>query len=116
MDSEWFVVLNSFPRAEANRPADLFAKWYVRDGEEYRDQAAADVPEVEADGMLNGKRVVEPDEDIPSVCPFSGKSSAETNGNGVNGKANGASGGCPFSGVKEAEALAGLKINGEEKA
>lgn len=84
---------------------DLFAKWYVKDGEEFADEAEA--PEVEADGVLNGKRVVEPDEEMPSVCPFSGKESKSEEGEAPTG-------GCPFAGLKEAEALAGMKL-GEEK-
>jgi len=35
---------------------DLFAKWYVRDGEEFADERL--VPEVEPEGYLHGKRVL----------------------------------------------------------
>lgn len=35
---------------------DLFAKWYVRDGEEFAEQRL--VPEVEPEGYLHGKRVL----------------------------------------------------------
>lgn len=63
---------------------DLFAKWYVRDGDEF----AADMekPEFEQEGYLDGKRILE-DIDVedqkdgdatpktpksPTTCPFSG--------------------------------------------
>lgn len=60
---------------------DLFAKWYVRDGEEYG-QGTEDVV-IEKEGYLHGKKILE-DEDVeeeedgedvgraPGVCPFSG--------------------------------------------
>jgi hypothetical protein len=35
---------------------DLFAKWYVRDGDEFADERL--VPEVEPEGFLHGKRVL----------------------------------------------------------
>jgi hypothetical protein len=56
---------------------DLFAKWYVRDGEEFEDEVL--VPEVEAEGWLGGKRVLgdaegseELDESgaMKGTCPF----------------------------------------------
>jgi len=55
---------------------DLFAKWYVRDGEEF----AADMedPETEQEGFLHGKRIVGPekpgDEEDTTAggCPFGG--------------------------------------------
>ncbi|KAH7389722.1 Protoglobin-domain-containing protein [Phaeosphaeria sp. MPI-PUGE-AT-0046c] len=60
---------------------DLFAKWYVRDGEEFEDEVL--VPEVEAEGWLHGKRVLgEWDGEIEEsamkagTCPF--KNLAET--------------------------------------
>ncbi|KAI0410577.1 Protoglobin-domain-containing protein [Xylaria grammica] len=55
---------------------DLFAKWYVRDGDEFVDEAEA--PEIEREGYLFGKRMLddleEEAEDIgsASACPFSG--------------------------------------------
>lgn len=36
---------------------DLFAKWYVRDGEEYA--AEAEKPEVEQEGYLDGRKVLD---------------------------------------------------------
>jgi len=88
---------------------DLFAKWYVTDGAEFRDEMT-EQPEIEADGFLHGKRIVDPDDaTVPvakSACPFSGKSAED---------AEASSGGCPFSGVAEAEKLAGLKLSEEKK-
>ncbi|KAF2013970.1 hypothetical protein BU24DRAFT_424978 [Aaosphaeria arxii CBS 175.79] len=59
---------------------DLFAKWYVRDGEEFEDERL--VPEIEAEGYLHGKKVVHDGseseseiEDAASAkgsCPFKG--------------------------------------------
>jgi len=43
---------------------DLFAKWYVRDGEEFNGQKRE--PRVEREGFLNGKMVVSPEEHIDS--------------------------------------------------
>lgn len=60
---------------------DLFAKWYVRDGEEYADERL--VPEIEPEGYLHGKKVLhdgsESESDIEDTpvthCPFSGLAS-----------------------------------------
>ncbi|KAI1394395.1 Protoglobin-domain-containing protein [Hypoxylon trugodes] len=52
---------------------DLFAKWYVRDGDEYANEM--EKQEVEAEGFLHGKKILEDiEEGIPSspTCPFSG--------------------------------------------
>ncbi|KAI0866963.1 Protoglobin-domain-containing protein [Xylaria cubensis] len=55
---------------------DLFAKWYVRDGDEFADEAEA--PDIEEEGYLFGKRVLEDLEEEAadlgsgSACPFSG--------------------------------------------
>lgn len=55
---------------------DLFAKWYVRDGEEYAGDM--DDPEIEQEGFLHGKRIVDPeklseeDESDGGGCPFKG--------------------------------------------
>jgi hypothetical protein len=67
---------------------DLFAKWYVRDGEEFASQKRE--PKVEKEGFLNGTMVVSPEEQHDSgeecfspsevgspteelaQCPFSG--------------------------------------------
>jgi hypothetical protein len=45
---------------------DLFAKWYVRDGEEFGEEVL--VPEVEAEGYLHGKKVL--GEEDGGGCPF----------------------------------------------
>ncbi|KAK8197670.1 Protoglobin-domain-containing protein [Phyllosticta capitalensis] len=86
---------------------DLFARWYVRDTDEYNDEIEQVV--IEREGFLNGKRIIREgidtsDEDEfsstkegppPAVCPFSGmqRSSPEgvrPNGEGSsNGAANG---------------------------
>ncbi|KAH9991416.1 Protoglobin-domain-containing protein [Xylariaceae sp. FL0662B] len=55
---------------------DLFAKWYVRDGEEYADEM--EKPDIEDEGYLHGKRILEDIEEGSSgsptagTCPFSG--------------------------------------------
>lgn len=55
---------------------DLFAKWYVRDGDEY--MAEMEKPEIEPEGYLNGRKVLEDIEEEPhgtpsyGTCPFSG--------------------------------------------
>ncbi|KAF2260106.1 hypothetical protein CC78DRAFT_562351 [Lojkania enalia] len=57
---------------------DLFAKWYVRDGDEFAEEAAA--PEIEREGYLHGKKILhdgsesEAEEELVSAptggCPF----------------------------------------------
>lgn len=65
---------------------DLFAKWYVRDGDEFA--AEMEAPEVEPEGYLDGKKILEdidegteiaakslptsPKSPKASTCPFSG--------------------------------------------
>ncbi|KAI1757801.1 Protoglobin-domain-containing protein [Xylaria castorea] len=55
---------------------DLFAKWYVRDGDEFADEAEA--PDIEEEGYLFGKRMLDDLEEeaaglgSESACPFSG--------------------------------------------
>ncbi|KAK2739591.1 hypothetical protein FQN57_006553 [Myotisia sp. PD_48] len=62
---------------------DLFAKWYVRDGDEFAEEM--DEVAVEREGYLHGKSMIaeegEEDEDTrehspPPVCPFTGASLA----------------------------------------
>ncbi|ETS79484.1 hypothetical protein PFICI_09337 [Pestalotiopsis fici W106-1] len=73
---------------------DLFAKWYVRDGEEFRDEM--EQPEFEKEGYLNGKKILADIEDAPAlnaksaagVCPFTGKGSGDADATG------GTCGGC----------------------
>ncbi|KAF2809787.1 uncharacterized protein BDZ99DRAFT_463544 [Mytilinidion resinicola] len=57
---------------------DLFAKWYVRDGDEFAEDIK--VPEVEREGYLHGKKVVhdgsesesEAESETGGGCPFKG--------------------------------------------
>ncbi|KAK6078041.1 hypothetical protein SCUP234_06415 [Seiridium cupressi] len=60
---------------------DLFAKWYVRDGDEFADEM--EHPEIEKEGYLNGKKILADIEEAPGlapaagVCPFSGNRGAD---------------------------------------
>ncbi|KAF2849002.1 hypothetical protein T440DRAFT_469750 [Plenodomus tracheiphilus IPT5] len=57
---------------------DLFAKWYVRDGDEFAEERL--VPEIEAEGYLRGEKVLDDDggresgdddaETVDGACPF----------------------------------------------
>ena len=56
---------------------DLFAKWYVRDGDEFAEDRL--VPEVEAEGYLHGKKILHDSSDESEIedsalaagsCPF----------------------------------------------
>lgn len=49
---------------------DLFAKWYVRDGDEFQEQK----PEVkiEGEGILHGKKIIVEGDVGEDKCPFSG--------------------------------------------
>lgn len=64
---------------------DLFAKWYVRDGEEFAEDV--EQPEFEKEGYLDGRKVLDDIEEAegredpdatpksprsPTTCPFSG--------------------------------------------
>ncbi|KAI1763272.1 Protoglobin-domain-containing protein [Hypoxylon sp. FL1150] len=56
---------------------DLFAKWYVRDGDEFAEEM--EKQEIEAEGFLHGKKMLDDiEEGLPSspTCPFSGLSAA----------------------------------------
>ncbi|KAI1949892.1 hypothetical protein LOZ57_002371 [Ophidiomyces ophidiicola] len=89
---------------------DLFAKWYVRDGDEFRDQMEEVM--VEREGYLHGKKIIgteeaaggsggeeqsEPDaEQKPSMLPLP----QQRGGAGsTKGGAGGAAAVCPFTGV-----------------
>ncbi|PGH19234.1 hypothetical protein AJ80_04099 [Polytolypa hystricis UAMH7299] len=77
---------------------DLFAKWYVRDGEEFEDERE-DV-EVEAEGYLKGKKMI--------VEEGSGGEEGEE------GAAAAPAGGCPFSGMtKGVEGLSVMEKEGD---
>ncbi|KAI1455321.1 Protoglobin-domain-containing protein [Annulohypoxylon moriforme] len=57
---------------------DLFAKWYVRDGDEFAEEMEKQL--VEPEGFLHGKKILEDiEEGLPSspTCPFSGLSAVE---------------------------------------
>jgi Protoglobin len=81
---------------------DLFAKWYVRDGEEFQEQQPE--VEIEGEGMLHGKKVVAVEEEggCEGGCPFSGIAKGVEDlglgeGSCKNGKREG--GVCPVSGI-----------------
>jgi hypothetical protein len=62
---------------------DLFAKWYVRDGDEFAEEKL--VPEVEPEGYLHGRQVVhnsnESENEIEeSACPFKSLATSPTKG------------------------------------
>ena len=65
---------------------DLFAKWYVRDGEEYAGEKGE--VEIEKEGYLHGKKIIE--DDVGE--------GAEKEGNEERVSENGV---CPFSGMVE---------------
>lgn len=69
---------------------DLFAKWYVRDGEEFKEDF--EEREVEQEGYVNGKKVIDSDSD--------GEKGAEGEGESVEElKKRMMEGGCPFAGM-----------------
>jgi hypothetical protein len=85
---------------------DLFAKWYVRDGEEFRKEADETARDVEPEGYLNGKPIIEADEEAvkAGVCPFSGLDGVvSATGNDKKKGEEASTGGCPFSGAKASE-------------
>lgn len=55
---------------------DLFAKWYVRDGDEFQEQMPE--VEIEGEGILHGKKIIAENElgedkgNYEGGCPFSG--------------------------------------------
>ncbi|KAF2491140.1 hypothetical protein BU16DRAFT_530699 [Lophium mytilinum] len=65
---------------------DLFAKWYVRDGDEFADDMHA--PEVEKEGYLHGKKVIhdgsesesEAESETGGGCPFKGMGTMNISG------------------------------------
>jgi hypothetical protein len=72
---------------------DLFAKWYVRDGDEFR-EGTEEEPAIEPEGFLHGKRMVEEEEE---------EEAAEGTENGA------AAGGCPFAGAAGATRIPHLR-------
>lgn len=52
---------------------DLFAKWYVRDGDEFAQDM--EQHEIEQEGYMDGHKVLEDIDEVeesPATCPFSG--------------------------------------------
>ncbi|KAL1854073.1 hypothetical protein VTK73DRAFT_8811 [Phialemonium thermophilum] len=83
---------------------DLFAKWYVRDGEEFREgKDVAEEVVVEKEGWLHGKRVLDADEEVGEVEEGPGKaekaeeSGQRQEGAAAEGTSNAAEAGCPFA-------------------
>lgn len=78
---------------------DLFAKWYVRDGDEY--QADMDLPPIEQEGYLNGKKVFENGEmdDDSSPTTRNAGSSFISELDGRKTPTSPGAGVCPFSGM-----------------
>ncbi|KAK1829453.1 Protoglobin-domain-containing protein [Podospora conica] len=81
---------------------DLFAKWYVHDGEEYT--AGVDyAPVVEKEGWLKGKKVLD---DVDDEVDGAGKAGRGNESDGSDDtavtpgrRAAGLKGGCPFAGI-----------------
>jgi hypothetical protein len=79
---------------------DLFAKWYVRDGDEFRDEM--EVHQYEKEGYLGGQKVLE-DIDEEGQGGAGGDrsegSGSSTNGGGGGPKSPTTPKSCPFSGI-----------------
>ncbi|EGS23679.1 uncharacterized protein CTHT_0003760 [Thermochaetoides thermophila DSM 1495] len=89
---------------------DLFAKWYVHDGEEYTEGVDYEAI-VEKEGYLHGKKVLSPEEELS----LSESSSSDDTATGCPGQRAAAAGSvCPFSGLSTS--MAGLKVqeNGDK--
>ena len=89
---------------------DLFAKWYVHDGEEYTEGVDYEAI-VEKEGYLHGKKVLSPEEELS----LSEGSSSDDTAKGCPGQRAAAAGSvCPFSGLSAS--MAGLKVqeNGDK--
>lgn len=76
---------------------DLFAKWYTRDGEEYREDMKK--PEIEKEGYLHGKKMIIEGSDVDDTTSETSESTGPSaaGGNGVAGPREGS--GCPFAGL-----------------
>jgi hypothetical protein len=83
---------------------DLFAKWYVHDGEEFTDGVDY-TPVIEREGWLHGKKVLHGDEDSGSQTSEGTEKGPEEKKEKVRFE-----GVCPFSGVP-AEQMAALKVD-----
>lgn len=73
---------------------DLFAKWYVRDGDEFKEELPDVV--IEKEGYLHGKKILQDDEPgssgsktPPTTTPTTPAATAASAGDGV----------CPFTGI-----------------
>lgn len=79
---------------------DLFAKWYVRDGDEFADEMEQVM--IEREGYLKGKKII------------GDSSESDTDGDDCPGAAAGAdgsapAGACPFTGIKTK--MEGLRVS-----
>ncbi|KAK4211081.1 Protoglobin-domain-containing protein [Rhypophila decipiens] len=86
---------------------DLFTKWYVHDGEEFTD--GMDFGEIEKEGWLHGKKVLESDSDSED------KKAGTTDGASPPSPGHGktAGGVCPFTGM--VAGVEKLKVEDEKK-
>ena len=78
--------------------SDLFAKWYVRDGEEFKTDKDNSEEELEPEGMLHGKRIVSggtpPNEEAELE-----KDTVSSAAKAMTGAKISEEGGCPFKGM-----------------
>lgn len=79
---------------------DLFAKWYVRDGDEFADEIEEVV--VEREGYLHGKKIIGTSDESDAESTTSGSTQAAAQGGAPAGV-------CPFTGA--ARGMEGLKIS-----
>lgn len=91
---------------------DLFTKWYVHDGEEFTD--GMDFGEIEKEGWLHGKKVLDSDSDGEGTGTSPEKGKVKTNGSSASppSPSHGKGGGvCPFTGMSAG--VEKLKIDDE---
>lgn len=93
---------------------DLFAKWYVRDGDEFAEQIEDII--IEREGYLHGKKIIGTSDESDVESTTSGSTQAT-------GQGAPPAGVCPFTGVqrgmeglKVGEGSASSKPSGEEAA
>lgn len=87
---------------------DLFAKWYVHDGDEFTDGVDY-TPVVEKEGFLHGKRVLNPEEELSEGSD----DTASPPPSHVREDGSVPAGVCPFSGM--VAGMQGLKVKEEAK-
>ncbi|KAJ9145024.1 Globin-like protein [Pleurostoma richardsiae] len=80
---------------------DLFAKWYVRDGEEFRSGDEEVV--IEKEGFLHGKKVLDGEEEDEAITAESKEGASDGSGARLSEAPT-----CPFSGVQRS--MEGLKL------